>query len=98
MDDLYLDGEPGSLFQCSDIKCPLALGISDDVELLGLKGSKKRKSKKLDEDWMVSRNVLISLALTRLASRRSNRSWKRTFQRSCKPFARRRVVKSCSSC
>lgn len=28
-----------------------ALGISDEVEKLGLKGSKKRKSKKLDEDY-----------------------------------------------
>ncbi|KAF9784792.1 hypothetical protein BJ322DRAFT_1006948 [Thelephora terrestris] len=35
MDDLYID----------------ALGISDEVERLGLKGSKKRKSKKLDEDY-----------------------------------------------
>jgi len=30
-----------------------ALGISDEVDRLGLKGSKKKKSKKLDEDWMV---------------------------------------------
>lgn len=29
----------------------LALGISDEVEKLGLKGSKKKKSKKLDEDY-----------------------------------------------
>ncbi|KAG6331704.1 hypothetical protein ID866_7384 [Astraeus odoratus] len=36
MDDLYLD----------------ALGITDEVEKLGLKGGKKRKSKKLDEDYM----------------------------------------------
>ncbi|KAI0063379.1 hypothetical protein BV25DRAFT_424390 [Artomyces pyxidatus] len=35
MDDLYLD----------------ALGITDEVDRLGLKGSKKKKSKKLDEDW-----------------------------------------------
>ena len=28
-----------------------ALGISDEVEKLGLKGSKKKKSKKLDEDY-----------------------------------------------
>lgn len=32
---------------------PLALGITDEVEKLGLKGSKKRKSKKLDEDYLV---------------------------------------------
>jgi len=36
MDDLYLD----------------ALGITDEVEALGLKGSKKRKGKKLDEDFI----------------------------------------------
>ena len=30
-----------------------ALGIADEVDRLGLKGSKKKKSKKLDEDWMV---------------------------------------------
>ncbi|KAL4077501.1 hypothetical protein J3A83DRAFT_4356538 [Scleroderma citrinum] len=36
MDDLYLD----------------ALGITDEVEKLGLKGSKKKKSKKLDEDYL----------------------------------------------
>jgi hypothetical protein len=37
-----------------------ALGISDEVEMFGLKGNKKKKSKKLDEDWVVSncKNVL----------------------------------------
>ena len=29
----------------------LALGITDEVEKLGLKGSKRKKSKKLDEDY-----------------------------------------------
>ena len=28
-----------------------ALGITDEVETLGLKGNKKKKSKKLDEDF-----------------------------------------------
>lgn len=37
MDDLYID----------------ALGIADEVEALGLKGSKKKKGKKLDEDFVV---------------------------------------------
>lgn len=37
MDDLYLD----------------ALGIADEVDRLGLKGSKKKKGKKLDEDFVV---------------------------------------------
>ncbi|KAI0092307.1 hypothetical protein BDY19DRAFT_884269 [Irpex rosettiformis] len=36
MDDLYLD----------------ALGISDEVEALGLKGNKKKRGKKLDEDFI----------------------------------------------
>ncbi|KAF8332013.1 uncharacterized protein EI90DRAFT_3056248 [Cantharellus anzutake] len=36
MDDLYLD----------------ALGITEDVEQLGLKGSRRRKSRKLDEDYV----------------------------------------------
>ncbi|GJN93765.1 hypothetical protein Rhopal_006822-T1 [Rhodotorula paludigena] len=36
MDDLYID----------------ALGIADEVEALGLKGSKKKKGKKLDEDFV----------------------------------------------
>ncbi|TBU31316.1 hypothetical protein BD311DRAFT_863539 [Dichomitus squalens] len=36
MDDLYLD----------------ALGITDEVEMYGLKGSKKKKGKKLDEDFI----------------------------------------------
>lgn len=43
MDDLYLD----------------ALGITDEVEKLGLKGSKKRKSKKLDEDYLPEVKPLV---------------------------------------
>jgi hypothetical protein len=31
-----------------------ALGITDDVERLSLKGSRKKKGKKLDEDFVVS--------------------------------------------
>ena len=56
MDDLYLDGAPFFfyflvlLLRARDA----ALGISDEVDRLGLKGSKKKKSKKLDEDWMVT--------------------------------------------
>ena len=34
-----------------------ALGIADEVEQLGLKGSKKKKSRQLDEDWIVSLQV-----------------------------------------
>jgi hypothetical protein len=32
----------------------LALGITDMVEELGLKGNKKKKAKQLDEDFIVS--------------------------------------------
>lgn len=39
-----------------------ALGIADEVDRLGLKGSKKKKSKKLDEDWMV---MVVSNSLYR---------------------------------
>lgn len=31
----------------------LALGITDEVEKLGLKGNKRKKGRKLDEDYMV---------------------------------------------
>ncbi|KZT03301.1 SET domain-containing protein [Laetiporus sulphureus 93-53] len=43
MDDLYLD----------------ALGISEEVATLGLKGNKKRKSKKLDEDFIPTLRPLV---------------------------------------
>ncbi|KAI1789708.1 hypothetical protein LXA43DRAFT_892413 [Ganoderma leucocontextum] len=43
MDDLYLD----------------ALGIADEVEMYGLKGSKKKKGKKLDEDFIPDLKPII---------------------------------------
>lgn len=49
MDDLYID----------------ALGIADDVEALGLKGTKKKKGRKLDEDFVVgSFDCMVHLAST----------------------------------
>jgi hypothetical protein len=55
MDDLYLDG--ALFFSCIPLTfsrvIDAALGIADEIDRLGLKGSKKKKSKKLDEDWMV---------------------------------------------
>lgn len=42
-----------SLVSLQLIPC-LALGITDEVEMLGLKGNKKKKGKKLDEDFIVS--------------------------------------------
>ena len=57
MDDLFLDGMflGQSVLDKIDNLCmtSVALGISDEVELLGLKGSKKKKGRKLDEDYMV---------------------------------------------
>ena len=64
MDDLYLDGAPYFFYFPVLLLRTLgpALGISDEVDRLGLKGSKKKKSKKLDEDWMVTitPNFLLS--------------------------------------
>jgi hypothetical protein len=52
MDDLYIDGMFCISISRGSTHQPIsALGISDEVEKLGLKGSKKRKSKKLDEDY-----------------------------------------------
>lgn len=72
MDDLYLDGmhsmnlldDFGSLN--GNVR-PLALGITDEVEKLGLKGSKKKKGKKLDEDYIV-RVLLITQPYSALMS------------------------------
>lgn len=52
MDDLYIDGKFNLyILGAAAHLCASALGISDEVEKLGLKGSKKKKSKKLDEDY-----------------------------------------------
>ncbi|TFY77026.1 hypothetical protein EWM64_g6986, partial [Hericium alpestre] len=50
MDDLYLD----------------ALGISDEVDRLGLKGNKKRKGKKLDEDYVPILKPLLEKDIPKL--------------------------------
>ena len=54
MDDLYLEGNSFPSLPSNYTHLRLALGISDEVEMYGLKGSKKKKSKKLDEDYVVS--------------------------------------------
>lgn len=57
MDDLYLDGA----YLCSGLpswpRLTLwtALGIADDVEAMSLKGTKNKKGKKMDIDYMVRR-------------------------------------------
>lgn len=51
-----------SLLRCPQSELYLdsaALGITDEVEKLGLKGSKKRRGKQLDEDYMVLSHALI---------------------------------------
>ena len=50
---------PISSVQSNPYFCLTALGITDEVEKLGLKGNKKKKSKKLDEDYMVPFHSLI---------------------------------------
>ena len=56
MDDLYLDGMPMGLSVMRILLITSfcsALGITEEVEKLGLKGSKKKRGKKLDEDFIV---------------------------------------------
>jgi hypothetical protein len=102
MDDLYLDG----IFFPS--LCPRALlralvsalGIADEVDRLGLKGSKKKKSKKLDEDWMVRVAYHLSHASAEKAGVNSPYSshWLlKRCQRSFKPCGRPRAARSLSS-
>lgn len=55
-----------SQFLIANVPVLLALGISDEVEMLGLKGSKKRKSKKLDEDYMVCLASALVLSVPQL--------------------------------
>jgi hypothetical protein len=50
-------------FHLSDSDFFVALGITDEVEKLGLKGNKKKKSRKLDEDFMVTVSPSCVLAL-----------------------------------
>ena len=102
MDDLYLDGEfminQDGVHRSS--ASYLALGIAEEVEQLGLKGSKKKKSKKLDEDYLVNLSLcqtLFSLS-HRPSSLPSSRSWRRTFQRSYKQCVRHKVARCYSSC
>jgi hypothetical protein len=106
MDDLYLDGKIpfASIFlSCVVINyCGgyTALGIADEVERLGLKGSKKKKGKKLDEDYMVS-NAQSSghrqLSLSYLPSLHSltlSRSWRKTYPKSSRQCDKLRAARS----
>ena len=45
---------PHRLVYAYNSRLPAALGLTEEVERLGLKGNKKKKGKKLDEDWTVS--------------------------------------------
>lgn len=59
------------------LRAPTALGITEAVEALGLKGSKKKKSRKLDEDYFPELTPIalpdvpkVSSALRQAASNR----------------------------
>lgn len=59
MDDLYLDGEFSFFGTARMLPIVLAaLGITDENELMELKGTKKRRGKKIDDpDFMVCRGI-----------------------------------------
>ena len=64
VDHLYLDGNV--VFGLSFLPFRLIMSISkhlitDEVEALGPKGSKKKKGRKLDEDYMVRIQTVESL-------------------------------------
>jgi hypothetical protein len=58
MDDLYLDGqfpfEHETKVDTNSLAYILALGVSEEIAALGLKGNKRKKARKLDEDFKVS--------------------------------------------
>ena len=104
MDDLYLEGALNilvilnGLYLMSDI-FP-ALGITDEVEILGLKGNKKKKGKKLDEDWVVSPYFLRGQDAHNFSSsfsRYSSPSWRRTYPKWSKLCDKRKAARSYSS-
>ena len=104
MDDLYLDGALVcffDLFVCLYALC-IALGIADEVDRLGLKGSKKKRSKKLDEDWMVLvadvPSVRVQSAEIRTYSLYSSPWHSKRYRRSFRPCGRLRVARSSSNC
>lgn len=62
MDDLYLDG-PSVSFQRAYVLIfsDIALGITDEADLMELKGTRKKKGKKIDDpDFMVSSRMTNS--------------------------------------
>lgn len=78
MDDLYLDGKLITSCGCHNFfdsnHRPLALGITDEDDVAELKGTKKKKGKKIDDpDFMVcfiihsARTLLTSFILLPLA-------------------------------
>ena len=102
MDDLFLDGMflgQGALDKMGDLfMIFVALGISDEVELLGLKGSKKKKGRKLDEDYMVctvfsprlrwsSKPAIYSLHSSRLSNAMHLKSFKPSVKRRAARFS-----------
>jgi hypothetical protein len=55
LDDLYLDGlSSPQLFLIYLLTTPVALGITDEADILELKGTKKKRGKKIDDpDFVV---------------------------------------------
>ena len=109
MDDLYLDGACAFFyfyvsFGLLNVPSLLtALGIADEVDRLGLKGSKKKRSKKLDEDWMVRVADRIFYSRARalrhaFCSRYLNPWPLKRCRRLFKPCGRPRAARSSSSC
>lgn len=59
MNDLFLDGKLRDIKQNVHNWLVVALGITDEVEAMGMKGSKKKKSRQLDEDFVVSHLIKL---------------------------------------
>jgi hypothetical protein len=82
--------------------CVSALGIADEVDRLGLKGSKKKRSKKLDEDWMVLvadiLPVRVKVLKHAIYSLYSSPWPLKRCRRSFRPCGRPRAARSLSSC
>lgn len=78
-----------------------ALGISNEVEMYGLKGSKKKKSKKFDEDYVVRVNLgfslVYSLNLSLSGSLFSSLYLRMTFRRLFRLFDKLKVERSSST-
>jgi hypothetical protein len=61
---------------CPNFKSFIALGITDEVEAEGMRGTKKKKGRKLDEDFVVSLGLRLQSSHPLIsAPRYSSRYW-----------------------